>query len=89
MFRKFLTLIALCVGFASVAEPARAAIATVESVQLMERAATTGCVQAAARVPQFVRVEALNRQKQAQPCAQPTVVVIVPTIMLRIDRARE
>ncbi|MEO6041518.1 MAG: hypothetical protein ABIP41_06425 [Croceibacterium sp.] len=89
MLRKLLTLIAICAGFAAVAEPARAAVTTVESVRLVERSIVPRAARIAARMPQLAAVPALNLQDKGKLCPKPTVVVIVPTVMLNVDRARE
>jgi hypothetical protein len=88
MLRKLLTLIALCAGLAAVAEPAHAAVSAVASVQMVERAgvpcATRSAAQQTAPVSLAARV-----QEKGKPCPKPTVILVVPTVMLKADRARE
>jgi hypothetical protein len=88
MLRKLLTLIAICAGLTAVASPAHAAVSMVESVQLAAKAGTP-CAQ---RTPaaQPVPVSLSERiQEKGKPCPKPTIILVVPTVMLQADRARE
>ncbi len=88
MLRKLLTLIAICAGLAAVAEPAHAAVSAVESVQMATRAAVA-CAQRAAAAQPVPASLAERMQDKGKPCPKPTVIVVVPTVMLQVDRARE
>lgn len=89
MLRRLLTLIAICAGLTAVAEPARAAVTMVESVRMVERASAACAARVAVgRAPISLQSADLIRDK-SKPCPRPTIIVIVPTVMLRIDRSRE
>ena len=88
MFRKLLTLLALCAGLVAVAEPARAAAGPVESVHLVERAALV----CAARSTLQVRSSEQRshwRELRHQDCPKPVSLALVPTVRMQVDRARE
>ena len=88
MLRKLLTLLAICAGLTAVAEPARAAVIAVESVHVLDQRAPVFASRAAASlVPSAPsRTQVTDKGK---PCPKTTIVVIVPTVMLKADRARE
>ena len=88
MLRKLLTLIAICAGLAAVAEPAHAAVTASASVQMVERSGVP-CAQRAASAQPATAALAQRMQDKGKPCPKPTVVVVVPTVMLQADRARE
>ena len=88
MLRKLLTLLAVCAGLAAVAEPARAAPLSVASVQVLERASAPCAARTA--VPQVSDTSLSERaQEKGKGCPKPTVILVVPTVMLQADRARE
>jgi hypothetical protein len=88
VLRKLLTLLAICAGLTAVAEPARAAVSAVEAVRMVEGARLT-CVARADVRPAMPMIGVGRSEDKAKPCPKPTVVVIVPTVMLQADRARE
>jgi hypothetical protein len=88
MLRKLLTLIAICAGLTAVASPAHAAVSMVESVQMAAKAGVPCAQRTAAAQPAVVSLSE-RMQEKGKPCPKPTVVVVVPTVMLQVDRARE
>ena len=90
MLRKLLALLVLVTGLAAAGTPAQARVFDVESVRSIE-AGYACSAQAGARNAQLATVLRKDRD-DAQPksCPRPpTVVLIVPTVMLQADRARE
>ncbi|MEO0062731.1 MAG: hypothetical protein RLZZ08_1291 [Pseudomonadota bacterium] len=87
MIRQLLALIALITGLAAVAEPAQARFADMETVG---QAVATGmaCKQGipAAHIPTG---RALERLESPRVCALPRIVIIVPPVMMQVDRAHE
>jgi hypothetical protein len=88
MLRKLLTLLAICAGLAAVAEPARAAVTTVESVRLVEQAGLACTAGSRARLSQAEQ-RSEGPVERVKNCPKPTIVLIVPAVMLQADRARE
>lgn len=88
MLRKLLALLVLVTGLAAAATPAQARIFDVESVRSVD--ASYACTaQASTRQ---VQLSVGRERDEAQPksCPRPPkIVVIVPTVMLQVDRARE
>jgi len=86
MLRQLLTLLAVISGFTLAASPVLAAEASVVSVaQAAERA---DCAVQGTRPIQLADTAAFGAIKR-QPCARPVLIVPVPTVMLRVDRAHE
>ena len=88
MFRKLLTLLALCAGLLAGAEPARAAVGPAESVQLVERAGL------AATATRAVRLSLLEQRRHwiVEPEAAPAdawIAPAAPTVRLNVERSRE
>ena len=88
MLRKLLTLLAICAGLTAVAEPARAATIAVESVQVLDRGAPVFASRSTASLATGSTSHAQVTEK-GKPCPKTTIVVVVPTVMLQADRARE
>ena len=90
MLRKLIALLVLVTGLAAVGTPAQARVFDVDSVRSM--AASYTCIApSGAQGGQLVGVQNKDRE-DAQPrlCPRPPkVVLIVPTVMLHADRARE
>ena len=88
MLRKLLALLVLVTGLAAVGQPAQAMVLKVDSVQAVE-AGFACTVQAGQRSnPSSVRREVGD--VQPKPCPKPPrIVLVVPTVMLHADRARE
>jgi len=88
MLRKLLALLVLVTGLAAVGQPAQAMVLKVDSVQAVE--AGFAC---AAQPGQRSAPASIHRERdevQPRPCAKPPrIVLIVPTVMLQADRARE
>ncbi len=88
MLRKLLTLLAICAGLTAVAEPARAAVVAVESVRVLDQGAPAFAARSTSVLAPSVLSPARVSEK-GKPAPKPTIVVIVPTVMLQADRARE
>jgi hypothetical protein len=88
MFRRLLALLAICVGLAATAEPARASVNAVESVRLVEQA---GLVCGLSAPAQFTHgaPSGLRSEDKAKICPRPVLTIVVPTVMLQADRAHE
>ena len=90
MLRKLIAILLLVTGLAAVGTPAQARVFDVESVRTID-AGYACSAQAGTRSAQLVGV-LRNDRAEAQPksCPRPPkIVVIVPTVMLQADRARE
>lgn len=90
MVRKLLALLVLVTGLAALGTPAQARVFNVESVRTMD-AGYACTAPMGARTLQFATVARKERgEVQPKSCPRPPkVVVIVPTVMLQIDRAHE
>jgi hypothetical protein len=90
MLRKLLTLLMLVTGLAAAGTPAQARIFDVESVRTID-AAYTCAAQPSAHSVQLASVLRKDRDDaQAKSCPRPPkIVLIVPTVMLQVDRAHE
>lgn len=89
MLRKLLALLVLVTGLAAVGTPAQARVFDVESVRTIDAAAYTCTAQPGAHTAQLID---RKDRDEAQPksCPRPPkIVLIVPTVMLQADRARE
>ena len=88
MLRKLLALLVLVTGLAAAAQPAQARIFDVERVRTVD-VGYACTVQAASRNAQL-SVRADRDEGQPKICPKPPrIVLIVPTVMLQADRARE
>jgi hypothetical protein len=90
MLRKLLTLFVLVTGLAAIGQPAQARAADLQSAGFASFSTSSPCaVQAGARVSQFsagLEQGLISSRTCPKP---PRVVVVVPTVMLQADRARE
>lgn len=86
MLRQLLTLLAVMSGFALAAEPARAAPADVVS---MAQAVDEADVTAVATLPQPFAQPIVAVAPAQRPLERSAPTVLVPTVELGIDRARE
>ena len=90
MLRKLIALLVLVTGLAAAGTPAQARVFDVESVRTID-AGYACSAQAGSRISRMISV-LRNDRDEAQPKAcpkPPKVVVVVPTVMLQADRARE
>ena len=89
MIRKLFALLLLLTGLAALGQPAQARIFDVESTRSVADAGFACAVQRGARLAQ--RTVPSQRDKvRPSGCRRPSrIVLIVPTIMLQADRARE
>jgi hypothetical protein len=90
MLRKLLALLVLVTGLAAVGTPAQARVFDVESVRTVDAgyACTAQAGTRSARLAGVLRKDRDEAQPKACP-RPPKVVLIVPTVMLQADRARE
>ena len=88
MLRRLLTLLALCAGLAAVSEPARASITAVDSVGLVEQTGRACGVAAPAIILELANT-VTRADSGPKICPRPGIPVVVPTVMLHVDRARE
>jgi hypothetical protein len=88
MLRQLLTLLALISGLAATGAPVQAHAADVENVRLVAAAELVSkCAVPISGVALAPRPEAMERAKS--PCPKPRPTVILPPVMLRVDRALE
>jgi hypothetical protein len=89
MLRKLLALLVLVTGLAAAGQPAQAMVLKVDSVQAVE----AGFACAAQPGQRSNPASILRRERdevQPKPCPKPPrIVLVVPTVMLQADRARE
>ena len=90
MLRKLLALLVLVTGLAAVGTPAEARVFDVESVRSVDvgYACVTPLGAQAARLAAVARKERGEALPKSCP-RPPKVVVVVPTVMLQVDRAHE
>lgn len=89
MLRKLLALLVLVTGLATIGQPAQALVVDVQSV----RTAADAGYACAAQPGQRDAAPTLRRERggeQPKTCPKPPrIVLVVPTVMLQADRARE
>lgn len=90
MIRKLIALLVLVTGLAAIGQPVEARMVDLDSIGLASLDTGPSCsAQPAQRAPQLTKQ---RERDEAQPkiCPKPPkIVVIVPTVMLQADRARE
>ena len=86
MLRQLLTLMAVICGFTLSAAPVQASPTSVVSV--VQAAERGDCIVQGSRPIQLVEVSATGPAAR-RPCERTVLIVQVPTVMLRIDRAHE
>ena len=88
MLRKLLALLMLVTGLAAAGTPAQARIFDVESVRAADVA--YACTAQAGTREERNAVSKERDEAQPKACPRPPkIVVVVPTVMLQADRARE
>ena len=88
MLRKLLALLVLVTGLAAAGQPAQAMVVSVDSVQSADAGYVCTAQQGQRSAPTSIRRE--RDEVQPKPCPKPPrIVLIVPTVMLQADRARE
>jgi hypothetical protein len=88
MLRKLLALLVLVTGLAAVGQPAQALVVSVDSVQAAEAGYACAAQPGQRSSPASVRRE--REEVQPKVCPKPPrIVLVVPTVMLHADRARE
>ena len=88
MLRKLLALLVLVTGLAAAGQPAQAMVLKVDSVQAVEAGFACTAQAGQRTAPASIRRERDEVQPKACP-KPPRIVLIVPTVMLQADRARE
>ena len=89
MLRKLLALVVLVTGLAALGQPAQALSLEVGSVRAAADAGYACTVQSATTISQRgPRTEREDAQPKICP-KPPRIVLVVPTVMLQADRARE
>ena len=88
MLRKLLALLVLVTGLAATGTPAQARIFDVESVRSVD--VSYACTAQAGVREERNAVSKERDEAQPKSCPRPPrIVLIVPTVMLQADRARE
>ena len=88
MLRKLLALLVLVTGLAAAGQPAQAMVLKVDSVQAVEAGYACTAQPGQRSAPASLRHE--RDEVQPKPCPKPPrIVLVVPTVMLHADRARE
>ena len=88
MLRKLLALLVLVTGLAAAGQPAQAMVLKVDSVQAVEAGFACTSHQTQRSIPASIRHE--RDEAQPKQCPKPPrIVLVVPTVMLQADRARE
>ncbi|KRA83539.1 hypothetical protein [Altererythrobacter sp. Root672] len=88
MLRKLAALLFLLTGLAVLAQPAQARLFDVESVRTVDVGYTCTAQAGASTARLAVRQD--RDASQSKMCPRPPkIVLIVPTVMLQADRARE
>ena len=88
MLRKLLALLVLVTGLAAAGQPAQAMVIKVASVQAIEAGYT--CTAQAGQRSNPASIHRERDDVQPKPCPKPPrIVLVVPTVMLHADRARE
>jgi len=88
MLRKLLALLVLVTGLAAAGQPAQAMVLKVDSVQMAQAGYACTAQPGLRSNPASLRHERDDVQPRACP-KPPRIVLIVPTVMLQADRARE
>jgi hypothetical protein len=90
MLRKLLALLVLVTGLAAAGTPAQAMSIDVETVRAVDVTAYSCTAQPAASAQLIGILHKDRDEAPAKICPRPPkIVVIVPTVMLHADRARE
>lgn len=90
MLRKLIALLVLVTGLAALGQPAQARIVDLDRVGLASL--DTGLACSTQQATRAARLAVQRERGEAQPkiCPKPPkIVLIVPTVMLQADRARE
>ena len=88
MLRKLLALLVLVTGLAAVGQPAHAVVLKVDSVQAIDAGYACTAQPGQRSNPATIRRERDEVQPKVCP-KPPRIVLVVPTVMLHADRARE
>ncbi len=90
MLKRMLTLFAILTGLAAVAAPVQARVSMIEDIGVHAAGESAAQCQNQRSAVQSRPVTALpSRKSQASPCRPVVVTILIPTVMLKADRARE
>ena len=89
MLRKLLALLFLVTGLAALGQPAQARIFDVQSVRTSVDAGYACVTQPGARATHLATRQDKDEGQPKMCPRPPRIVLIVPTVMLQADRARE
>ncbi|AKH41755.1 hypothetical protein FHS61_002246 [Altererythrobacter atlanticus] len=87
MLRQLLTVFAMLTGLAALAEPAQARIVDVENVGLTQQQDRDCAMQSHAVI--FSAAWGVQQADPPRICPRPKPVIMVPPLMLQVDRAHE
>jgi hypothetical protein len=88
MLRKLLALLVLVTGLAAAGQPAQAVVLKVDSVQAVDAGYACTAQPGQRSNPSWIRRD--REEVQPKQCPKPPrIVLVVPTVMLHADRARE
>ena len=88
MLRKLLAMLVLVTGLAAVGQPAHAIVLKVDNVQAVDAGFACTSQPSQRATPSSLRRD--REEVQTKPCPKPPrIVLVVPTVMLHADRARE
>jgi hypothetical protein len=90
MLRKLLTLLAILSGLTAIAAPAQARFSALEGVQV--QLASTSSAKCRVQQTAAASMPVSNWARppvEATPCPGPIVTIVIPTVQLKADRARE
>ncbi len=90
MIRKLIALLVLVTGLAAAGQPAQARVADFNRIGLASLSTPSVCsTQAGAHAAPFAGTLQRNDARPRACVKPPKIVLVVPTVMLRIDRAHE
>lgn len=90
MLRKLIALLVLVTGLAALGQPAQARIVDVDRVGLASLDAGMACSAQPGTLTMQLSIRHERDETQPRVCPKPPrIVLIVPTVMLQADRARE
>lgn len=90
MIKRILALIAILTGLTAVAAPVHARIASVEAVGIQaSRDSATKCADKRLVMASPGGMAFAARKGASVTCPPPVITIVIPTVMLQADRARE
>ena len=90
MMRQLLTLIAILTGLTALGAPAQARMSAIDDVQVQVAGDAAAACSSAQILARAAPAGPLGRGVgQASFCPRPSMVIVIPPVMLQADRARE